>query len=356
MSMEINATSCVPPGFRFHPTEEELVGYYLQRKINSLRIDLDIIVDIDLYNMEPWDIQDRCNLGYDEQREWYFFSHKDKKYPTGSRTNRATAAGFWKATGRDKAVLSCKTSNIIGMRKTLVFYKGRAPNGTKTDWIMHEYRLLQTAISQHQQEEAGWVVCRAFKKPCPTHKQALGLDQANWNYMYMTSSGFYARDRINGNSSSPPSSVADHDDHLASPSPMLDYCSQGSTSFQYFQYSPSCCARFHLDDSMHMILSNSNNNNMIHDHHHPHPIDHNYNHQLIDHHLIPRLDQDQLITNSTSQLPTKAKAKAKAEAAATSGIFDHGLYSKHDHYDNNINIIDDQEGNNNWDFIYRHAL
>ncbi|KAG4910689.1 hypothetical protein JHK87_056805 [Glycine soja] len=166
-SSSIDMESCVPPGFRFHPTEEELVGYYLKRKINSLKIDLDVIVEIDLYKMEPWDIQDRCKLGYEQQNEWYFFSHKDKKYPTGTRTNRATAAGFWKATGRDKAVMS--KNRIIGMRKTLVFYKGRAPNGRKTDWIMHEYRH-QTSEHGPPQEE-GWVVCRAFRKPSPSHRQ-----------------------------------------------------------------------------------------------------------------------------------------------------------------------------------------
>ncbi|KAF8377864.1 hypothetical protein HHK36_031251 [Tetracentron sinense] len=131
--------SCVPPGFRFHPTDEELVGYYLKKKVASQKIDLDVIGDIDLYRIEPWDLQERCRIGYEEQNEWYFFSHKDKKYPTGTRTNRATMAGFWKATGRDKAVY--EKMRLIGMRKTLVFYKGRAPNGQKSDWIMHEYRL-----------------------------------------------------------------------------------------------------------------------------------------------------------------------------------------------------------------------
>lgn len=86
-----------------------------------------------------FEFKDICRIGTEEQNEWYFFSHKDKKYPTGTRTNRATAAGFWKATGRDKSIYS--KHNLIGMRKTLVFYKGRAPNGQKSDWIMHEYRL-----------------------------------------------------------------------------------------------------------------------------------------------------------------------------------------------------------------------
>ncbi|XP_010546359.1 PREDICTED: NAC domain-containing protein 7-like isoform X1 [Tarenaya hassleriana] len=156
----MNSFSHVPPGFRFHPTDEELVDYYLRKKVASKRIEIDFIKDVDLYKIEPWDLNDLCIIGNEEQNEWYFFSHKDKKYPTGTRTNRATKAGFWKATGRDKAIYS--RHSLIGMRKTLVFYQGRAPNGQKSDWIMHEYRL-ETNENGTPQEE-GWVVCRVFKK------------------------------------------------------------------------------------------------------------------------------------------------------------------------------------------------
>ncbi|KAJ8511745.1 hypothetical protein OPV22_002179 [Ensete ventricosum] len=180
--------SHVPPGFRFHPTDEELVDYYLRKKVASRGIDLDIIKDVDLYKIEPWDLQgiyrlhqqyNRCKIGTEEQNEWYFFSHKDKKYPTGTRTNRATAAGYWKATGRDKPIYS--KNSLIGMRKTLVFYKGRAPNGQKSDWIMHEYRLESNESAPPPQEE-GWVVCRVFKKRMTATPigRASGHDAACW--------------------------------------------------------------------------------------------------------------------------------------------------------------------------------
>ncbi|KAG7658225.1 unnamed protein product [Arabidopsis thaliana] len=166
----MNSFSQVPPGFRFHPTDEELVDYYLRKKVASKRIEIDIIKDVDLYKIEPWDLQELCKIGNEEQSEWYFFSHKDKKYPTGTRTNRATKAGFWKATGRDKAIYI--RHSLIGMRKTLVFYKGRAPNGQKSDWIMHEYRL-ETSENGTPQEE-GWVVCRVFKKKLAATVRKMG--------------------------------------------------------------------------------------------------------------------------------------------------------------------------------------
>ncbi|CAL9771206.1 unnamed protein product [Musa acuminata subsp. burmannicoides] len=161
-----NRQLMVPPGFRFHPTDEELLYYYLRKKLAYEAIDLDIIGDVDLNKLEPWDLKDKCRIESGPQNEWYFFCRKDKKYPTGTRTNRATAAGFWKATGRDKAI-HLGNSKRIGMRKTLVFYTGRAPHGQKTDWIMHEYRLDRE--TSEVQEDA-WVVCKVFqKKSHPTH-------------------------------------------------------------------------------------------------------------------------------------------------------------------------------------------
>ncbi|KAG5386540.1 hypothetical protein IGI04_038010 [Brassica rapa subsp. trilocularis] len=174
--VKVNGQSQVPPGFRFHPTEEELLQYYLRKKISNIKIDLDVIRDVDLNKLEPWDIQEMCKIGTTPQNDWYFFSHKDKKYPTGTRTNRATTVGFWKATGRDKIIYS--NGDRIGMRKTLVFYKGRAPHGQKSDWIMHEYRLddnllvsssnLDDDVTLETCEvvggDEGWVVCRVFMK------------------------------------------------------------------------------------------------------------------------------------------------------------------------------------------------
>lgn len=67
MSMSMSSTQGiaeVPPGFRFHPSDEELVDYYLRKKVASRRIDLNVIKDVDLYKMEPWDLQGTYQLRY----------------------------------------------------------------------------------------------------------------------------------------------------------------------------------------------------------------------------------------------------------------------------------------------------
>ena len=91
------------------------------------------------------------------KHERFFFSTREVKYPNGNRSNRATLSGHWKATGLDKQIVSSSSNTnnnqqvVVGMKKTLVFYKGKPPSGTRTDWIMHEYRLASQTTQPKSQ-------------------------------------------------------------------------------------------------------------------------------------------------------------------------------------------------------------
>lgn len=159
--MENDEKMELPPGFRFHPTDEELITHYLSKKVLDSCFYARAIGEVDLNKVEPWDLPWKAKMG---EREWYFFCVKDRKYPTGLRTNRATEAGYWKATGKDKEIYRGKP--LVGMKKTLVFYKGRAPKGEKTNWVMHEYRLegKYSAYNMPQSAKNEWVISRIFQK------------------------------------------------------------------------------------------------------------------------------------------------------------------------------------------------
>ena len=46
----------VMPGFRFHPTEEELIEFYLRRKVEGKRFNVELITFLDLYRYDPWEL------------------------------------------------------------------------------------------------------------------------------------------------------------------------------------------------------------------------------------------------------------------------------------------------------------
>ncbi|KAL2559248.1 NAC transcription factor 29 [Forsythia ovata] len=154
----------LPPGFRFHPTDEELIMYYLRNQATSRPCPVPIIPAVDIYKFDPWELPEKAEFG---ENEWYFFSPRDRKYPNGVRPNRAAVSGYWKATGTDKAIYS--ESRYVGVKKALVFYKGKPPKGIKTDWIMHEYRLNDQSRSKPLKHNGSmrlddWVLCRIYKK------------------------------------------------------------------------------------------------------------------------------------------------------------------------------------------------
>ncbi|CAL9165136.1 unnamed protein product [Musa hybrid cultivar] len=160
----------LPPGFRFHPSDEELVVQYLKRKVFSCPLPAFFIPDIDLRKHDPWNLPGAC------QGERYFFNLRKSRYPNGKRSNRAASSGYWKATGKDKQIVASGCNQVVGIKKVLIFYRGKLPAGSRTDWIMHEYSLAGSdnpalIFPQRKNSTHGmmvpnqdWVLCRIFKK------------------------------------------------------------------------------------------------------------------------------------------------------------------------------------------------
>ncbi|KAK7316356.1 hypothetical protein VNO77_35332 [Canavalia gladiata] len=165
---EMDKIDDVMPGFRFHPTDEELVDFYLKRKIQHKSLPIELIKQVDIYKYDPWDLPKVAGTG---EKEWYFYCPRDRKYRNSARPNRVTRAGFWKATGTDRPIYSSE-GKCIGLKKSLVFYRGRAAKGMKTDWMMHEFRLpcISDSASPKKLSDKSlpasdsWAICRIFKK------------------------------------------------------------------------------------------------------------------------------------------------------------------------------------------------
>ncbi|KAE9595086.1 hypothetical protein Lal_00041176 [Lupinus albus] len=152
----------LPPGFRFYPTDEELVVHFLHRKASLLPCQPHVIPDLHLSQYDPWEL-DGTALG--EGNQWYYYSRRTQ--------NRVTENGYWKETGIEEAVVTSSSNKRVGIKKYFVFHVGESTaDGIKTNWIMQEYSLLDSASSStrssktksHQKTDySKWVICRVYE-------------------------------------------------------------------------------------------------------------------------------------------------------------------------------------------------
>lgn len=153
-----------PPGYRFKPKDQELISCYLLCKIRNRPLPRNGIHEVTLYKYNPETLAG--NYEPYGEKEWYFLTPRDRKYPNGDRPNRAAGDGYWKATGADTDVISA--NQVIGSKKTLVFYRGKAPGGDKTNWIMHEYRARNSDGAPKRTNDGmrldEWVLCRIHNR------------------------------------------------------------------------------------------------------------------------------------------------------------------------------------------------
>ncbi|MBA0750099.1 hypothetical protein Gogos_003960 [Gossypium gossypioides] len=115
------------------------MDYYLRRKTSGLPLPPNKIREVNFYSHDPETLTAMNNKvsSNEVEKEWYYFTPRERKYTNGSRPARKASNGYWKATGADKVVLL--KGKKIGSKKTLVFHEGKPPSGSKTNWIMHEY-------------------------------------------------------------------------------------------------------------------------------------------------------------------------------------------------------------------------
>ncbi|KAJ8560638.1 hypothetical protein K7X08_022498 [Anisodus acutangulus] len=154
----------LPPGFRFVPTDVELLQYYLLRKVNGQFIYPGIIHEADVYERNPFHLP---GMDMEEETFTYFFTRRERKYPNGSRADRSTrdGRGYWKITSKNNEISSTDNKVHLGKKNTLVYFV-KTPDGKddKTAFIMHEFELnekLFPSTSQGKQFN-DFVVCRVY--------------------------------------------------------------------------------------------------------------------------------------------------------------------------------------------------
>ncbi|OEL18159.1 NAC domain-containing protein 90 [Dichanthelium oligosanthes] len=141
------------PGFRFYPTEEELLRFYLRNKLDGVRRgDIERVIPVaDVCALDPWELPGTLlSTGIE--------CISLEREARGGRPSRTTPSGYWKAAGTPGLVYAAD-GRPIGTKKTMVFYRGRAPAGAKTKWKLNEYKALEDEDEYAAQAAA----------PAPTH-------------------------------------------------------------------------------------------------------------------------------------------------------------------------------------------
>ncbi|KAI3447439.1 hypothetical protein Pfo_004104 [Paulownia fortunei] len=162
------------PGFRFYPTEEELVSFYLHNKLKGTRTDIDRVIPVvDIYDYNPWDLPHLAGeVCPSDSEQWFFFIPRQEREARGGRPNRLTTEGYWKATGSPGDVYSSQNNWVIGRKRTMVFYVGRAPNGRKTTWKMNEYKAIDCDIEASSSSTVANPQLREELRLCRIYKRS----------------------------------------------------------------------------------------------------------------------------------------------------------------------------------------
>ncbi|XP_065619915.1 NAC transcription factor 29 [Quercus suber] len=157
----------LPVGFRFNPTDDELVTHFLRNRNLGKPTPFNAVKECDLYGKkEPWEIWDMFSAvdGSRVVRQLYFFT-KLKTYNNGRRIDRRVGSG----SGTWKKEHQLKTPGLVGVEKSRFSYENNDDKSSKSSssssssssgrngkWNLIEYKDLNPP----NQDSNEYVVCR----------------------------------------------------------------------------------------------------------------------------------------------------------------------------------------------------
>ncbi|KAE8695704.1 hypothetical protein F3Y22_tig00110694pilonHSYRG00351 [Hibiscus syriacus] len=121
----LNGGIKMPIGFRFHPTDEELVVHYLIERLSVFPYLLPSFLSSSVLQTDP------RNLPGDLNEKRYFFSRRYGD-ESNKKRKRVAGCGYWKPIGKEKSILAYGTNQVVGMRKALTFCQRKRSNKTNT--------------------------------------------------------------------------------------------------------------------------------------------------------------------------------------------------------------------------------
>ncbi|KFK25634.1 hypothetical protein AALP_AA8G140100 [Arabis alpina] len=152
----MNGGMKLPIGYRFHPTEQELILHYLLRKAFASPLPSSIIPVFDVFFSHPLTFP-----GDQKEKQRYFFCKKRREV-TSNEHNRikiSSGDGYWKPIGKERQIIAC--GKTIGIRRTLSFYETNKSSFNKTRWNMIEYCLAGFASTKVCGE---WAVYNVYER------------------------------------------------------------------------------------------------------------------------------------------------------------------------------------------------
>ncbi|CAI9292714.1 unnamed protein product [Lactuca saligna] len=162
----------LPSGYRFCPTDSELIVDYLNAKIESREPPKCRLHEVNIYNHRPEELAEHYRS---HENKWYFLTSRDRKYPKGNRPDRAVLGklGTWKTTQKHKPVYDATSRQMVGHKGSLAYFE----NDIKTMWLMHEYTINGPNLPFENGDKLNeWVLCKIYKK-LQSRKRRRGADQ-----------------------------------------------------------------------------------------------------------------------------------------------------------------------------------